>query len=294
MPLSPAIQKEILARKRARFERESKQQEIFSQASLFKRTVEAKLIGLASGRQMDNFARCGAEEIFCTCSNCGHVERFFYSCNRKWCPLCAPKLARLRAAKLALWARTIEQPKHLVLTMRNFPVLTRPKIRQFQKALAKLRKRNLWDDVRGGCMSIEVTNGGDGWHLHAHCLLDVRFIDIRKVAVEWGSLVGQEFGICFIKDCRGTDYLAEVSKYVAKGSELAKWDGNQIWEFVCAIRGVRFFFAFGSLHGMQRQIKAQLHAMKPEREPCKCGCTKFHFDTEASAILGDIRRMKRR
>ena len=189
--------------------------------------------------------RCGREELYRTCKDCRTVTTFYYSCNRKWCPLCNYKIGRARAEVIRAWARRIEQPKHLVLTMKNFSVLTRKRIREFQKALLAFRRREVMAGVDGGCASLEITNGGEGWHLHAHCLLNVRRLDMHRVALEWGELLGQQFGIVKIKDVRGTEYVQEVAKYVAKGSELASWDGHQLLEFVNAIRGIRFFATFG-------------------------------------------------
>jgi hypothetical protein len=286
------LQKLIFERKRAKFDREARQTEIFAQADMFKSTVEAKLTGIATGPGIVNFYRCGHEPIFCTCTKCHKTETFAYACNRKYCPRCSPKLAKLRIAKLKIWASKITQPKHLVLTMRNFPVLTGRKIREFQKALLQLRKRELWREVKGGCATIEITNSGEGWHLHAHLLLDVRWLDMSELAKVWGNLVGQQFGIVKIKDVRGQEYLAEVAKYVVKGNELAKWEPEQIWEFICAIRGKRFFFAFGSLFQMTKEIKRELLRQRADGKTCECGSSEFIYETEADAILGEIRRAK--
>lgn len=289
-----SLHDKLRERRRARFQREQAQTELLPVRMLHKESVAARLIGLGSGKQLDNFQRCGVEELYCTCTGCAKTEVFYYNCNRKWCPLCAVRLAKLRATKLKLWAATIHQPKHLVLTMRNFTVLTRPKIRQFQKALLKLRRLKIWKSVKGGCASLEITNGKEGWHLHAHLLLDVRWLDMAALSIQWGNLVGQEFGIVKIKDCRGTDYLAEVSKYVCKGSELATWPGEQIWEFINAIKGCRFFFAFGSLFKMTADIKRQLALQRAGPRECKCGCSEFIIDTEASAVLKQIRKQLKR
>ena len=281
-------QKLIHKRRLARFQREQAQTDLIPARELHKASIAAKLIGLAEGRQFENFQRCGVEELYARCQGCGKDERFFYNCNRKWCPRCTPRLAAKRAAKLRLWARTIAQPKHLVLTMKNFPVLTRTRIRQFQKALLKMRKQKIWAPVRGGCASLEITNEGRGWHLHAHILLDCRFLGIEKVAQVWGALIGQDFGIVKIKDCRGSDYVNEVAKYVCKGSELAKWPGEQIFEFINAIKGLRFFFAFGTLFKMSREIKRQINLDTPGRKVCECGCDKIVVLTEYDIVMAEI------
>ena len=278
------------ALRRARFEREKRQTELIPVHELHKASVAAKLIGIATGTQVNNFQRCGVEEMYVTCKDCGTSETFYYNCNRKWCPRCAPRLARIRAEKLKVWSTWILQPKHLVLTMRNFPVLTRAVIRRFQKALLRLRKQTCWSEVLGGCCTLEITNEGRGWHLHAHILIDCRWMDMEALSVSWGKLIGQEFGIVKIKDVRGSDYLAEVSKYVVKGSELAKWSGDQLWEFISAIRGCRFFFAFGSLFKMGSEIRAAIAMLTPDRKTCECGCQEFKVQSEADAVLEQIRK----
>jgi len=272
--------------------RHQQQGELLDDRYLHKQTIESKLIGIASGNQVLNFVRCGNEEIFSTCRGCGKVERFFYACNRKWCPLCVQKLSRLRAQKLKLWSNTIRQPKHLVLTMRNFEVLTGKRIREFQQALLKLRRLKLFKEVKGGCASLEITKGNEGWHLHAHLLLDVRWLDMENLARQWGGLVNQQFGIVKIKDLRESSYLQEVTKYVAKGSEIASWPGEQIWEFVCAIKGRRFFFAFGSLFKMSGEIKREIARQAAGNKPCTCGACDFIYESEAQDAENQIKRSR--
>lgn len=284
----------ITERKKAKNARDRQQPVLIENREVFKRTLESKLPGLFSGRQMENFLKCGREEIFSTCKNCGTFEKFYFACNRKWCPLCNWKISNQRAAHLRLWSQTIAQPKHLVLTMRNFPVLTRSKIRAFQKALLALRRTKLFEQVKGGCASLEITNEGNGWHLHAHCLLDCRWLPADQIAITWGKLIGQEFGIVKVKDVRGTDYVQEISKYVAKGSELAGWEPDLLLQFITAIKGCRFFCTFGSLRAKAKEIKRAVLALKGPGKVCACGCSQFIYETEASAILHDLRRQQRR
>ena len=76
--------------------------------------------------------------------------------------------------------------------------------------------------------------------MHAHLLLDVRFLDAVALSKIWAKRLGQEIAVLKIIDVRGTDYVKEISKYVVEGSELAKWDGNLINQFITAIRGRDF------------------------------------------------------
>lgn len=195
---------------------------------------------------------------------------------------------------LHVWAKQIHQPKHLVLTITNFYILTRKRIRDFQRALVKLRRRNLWSAIRGGCCSIEITKGESGWHLHAHLLLDTDWVNMERLSIEWGNLVGQQFAIVKIKDVRGEDFVREVSKYVAKGSDLATWEPEHLMEFVQAIRGLRFFFQFGTLLKRAKDIRKILATQSGAGKLCACGCARFLYETEAQSIINEMRRARRR
>jgi hypothetical protein len=270
------------------------QLDLLTPEQIWKQSLLAKVSDLIPEAVWQNLNRCGEEQLFKTCRGCGSWSSFNYRCSMKFCPLCNWRIARSRAEMLRAWSLTITQPKHVVLTQRNFPVLTRKKIRDFGRAFAKLRRNVLWKSVKGGCVSTEITNEGRGWHLHAHILADARWVDAGALAIEWGKLMGQEFGIVKVQDIRERTYLGEVTKYVVKGSELASWAPETISEFIRAIRGVRFFSAFGTLFHLQRKIKAQLKHNKPPVAPCDCGCSDWIVEDEASVIIGDLRKSKRR
>jgi len=286
----------ILIRSRSilRNERERKQRQPLTDNDLFHETIRSKLSGLAETNQFANFSKCGRERIFRTCRSCGDVHEFAYRCSLKWCPRCQWFITERRREKLAVWVKHITQPKHLVLTQKNFPILTPSKLREHSRNLKKMRRSLCFEKVRGGSVSIEITNEGNGWHLHSHWLLDVRWLDMAAVSLTWSGLVGQEFAIVKIKDARDHDYLQEVTKYVAEGSELAKWPAEHLLEFVTAIRSRRFFFAFGSLFKMGHEIRAEILQAKAPSPVCDCGASDWMFETEEQTVLAEIRKLNRR
>jgi hypothetical protein len=233
----------------------------------------------------ESLAKCGNAETYRTCRECGHWETFTWKCCLKFCPVCNWRIARERAAMLKLWSMVIEQPKHIVLTQRNFEVLTRKKIRKFLQAFGRIRRTRLFRGCKGGCVSVEITNEGKGWHLHAHILADMRWLDAGKLAIAWGGAIGQEFGIVKVKDARGKDYLGEVTKYCVKGSDLAGWPAEEIHQFILAVQGVRMFTTFGTLFKLRRKIKAQMEADKPEARLCDCGGCDWLYETEETAAI---------
>lgn len=270
--------------------RRQPQLDLLEPEEVWRRSLLAKVEGLIPWQVYENLSRCGEDVIYRSCKGCGKWSGLPYQCSMKFCPRCNWRIARKRAELCRLWTMTIEQPKHVVLTCRNFPVLTRKRIRDFGRAFAKLRRQRLWRDVEGGCVSTEITNEGKGWHLHAHILANVRWLPADQLAVLWGKLVGQDFGIVKVKDCRGESYVHEVTKYVVKGAQLAAWAGEEIAQFIHAIKGVRFFAAFGSLFALQREIRAKMEANKPPPAPCECGCMDFTYETERASICKEFIR----
>ena len=219
-----ALKSLITARKRLKTGRERQQRELIPETDLFWSQLRDRLSGLADFPQFWNFAKCGQERIFKTCKDCGEVSEFVYQCSIKWCPRCNWKISRRRAELIKHWMPRIANPKHIVMTQRNFPILTRKKLKEHQQHLAKVRRTQVWKNVKGGCVSVEITNEGRGWHLHSHWLVDATFVDMKELSIVWGKLVGQEYGIVHFSDCSQTDYCNEVCKYVVKPGQMAEWE----------------------------------------------------------------------
>jgi Replication protein len=270
------------------------QLDILEPEQIWQASLLAKVRGLIDYSVWDNLDRCGKEEVYITCAGCGSWKTHYYQCCLKFCPVCNWRIARERSAMLKEWSFAIKQPKHVVLTQKNFDVLNKQRVTFFRQAFAKLRRTKLWREVLGGCISIEITNEGNGWHLHAHVLADVRWLDAGALAVEWGRLVGQEFGIVKVMDARGMSYLGEVTKYVCKPAQMVAWPPAHIAQFINTVRGIRFFATYGSLFDMQKEIRLRLRALKPKKQPCICGCTEVVVENERASILGELRIAEKR
>jgi len=141
-----------------------------------------------------------------------------------------------------------------------------------------------------------VTNESRGWHLHAHLLVESRWVDGAALAWEWAKQVGQKFSIVKVKDARCEDYLKEIAKYVVKSSELASWEAEEIAEFIVAFKGRRAFGVFGKLCGLRSQWKQDLRAVRDKRNRCKCGSNDFRMEDARIAELQekDKRRLRHR
>lgn len=244
---------------------------------VFKESILAKLRGIGRAHLAGKMSECHQIATFKRCTGCRKLSKFYNRCELFFCPVCAPRLSRERKQAIEWWTKQVNQPKHLVLTVRNTSDLTQEYIKFLKAQLSKLRRSKCFRSVKGGFYSMEVTNEGRGWHVHFHLLIDSPWLCMPDVSEQWGKLNGQDFAIVKIKDCRGADYLKEVTKYAVKGSELARWTAEDIATFITTFDGVRFFGVFGSLYGKRTEWREWIKALQDIKPVCTCGCDSWRI-----------------
>lgn len=255
----------------------NQQDEFWRSAKHHTETIRSKLFEFFGEQRPKKFFECGQHGGILICRNCDDTRELETHCSLKWCPRCQHRVVKERSKILSAWSQLQPQLKFVTLTQLNTTTLTRKQIRQLGQNVSSLRREKVFENVNGGCLSIEVTNGSAGWHLHAHALVNARWIDAGQLAVAWGKLVGQSFAVVKVKDAREIDYAKEVSKYVCKPASLAKWPANEIGEFITAVSNVRMFRTFGTFFAARETIAKKLEARKEPSLICECGCDRFQF-----------------
>jgi len=153
---------------------------------------------------------------------------------------------------------------------------------------------------RGGFRSLEVTNKGNGWNLHAHELVDAGWIahypqwDIERGPHGW-KVVKKHKGIAreFTRQCQRFPELRstredfdldnpndwyfidlrtanskaadEITKYVTKGSQVVKAGAVAVLEYLASVRNLRMVQPFGSM------LNVNLDEEAPEEPPPRRG-----------------------
>lgn len=264
--------------------------ELWEREQIHQLSILAKLREVGEEGLIGKAAECHKLKSYRRCTSCGDSTVFWNRCDLKWCPMCTPRLARERKESVEWWTKMIRHPKHVVLTMRNFDVLTKTKVLRLKHDLTRLRRSKFCTQrtVRktlidgqvktyvsqpwtGGFYSLEVTNSGEGWHLHLHLLVDSIYIDAGALSMLWGKILKQNFGIVKVKDVRDADYLREVTKYAVKGSQMASWSGYECAQFIRAFEGIKTFGVFGSLFGKRSEHSAFLALIRDYKPICSCG-----------------------
>lgn len=244
---------------------------------VWKESILAKLRGISKLQVAGKLPECHTIVSVKKCNGCRKTTKFFNRCELFFCPVCAPRLSRERRESIEWWTKRVNQPKHLVLTVRNTSDLTKLYVQFLKTQLGKLRRTKVFRSVKGGFYSMEVTNEGRGWHVHFHLLIDTPWLCMPELSEVWGKLVGQDFAIVKIKDCRGSEYLNEVTKYAVKGSELARWPAQEIATFIETFSGIRFFGVFGELYGKRTEWKSWIESIREIKPLCSCGCDSWRI-----------------
>ena len=262
---------------------------------VFRESIIAKLQSIGRGDLAKPLGTCETEETYLTCKECGTCKTVWNRCNNRWCPTCGPRRTRKRADELAVWTRTLKQPKHLTLTNRNTGILTGFAVGTQLRGLAAIRRRRFAAGWQSGSWTLEVTNEGRGWHLHVHSLIEANWVDMPEVARAWARYTGQDDNaIICVKDCRSGEYLKEVSKYVCKCSEMSSWTPQEIAMCMDSFRGRRAFGVFGRAFGERREWQKAIAEQRHERSKCECGACNWKVETEQMAEYGHVLRPRNR
>jgi len=264
------------------------QRELWCRQTVHKNTVAAKLREHGRIHEADGLEACHTETTWCVCKGCNASRPFLNRCERFYCPECQPTLSRDRERSVGWWAREMSQPKHVILTLKNFPRINKRVVQWAKAAFGKLRRRRFARNWVGGFYNWEVTNEGKGWHLHVHALVEAKWIDSGQLSTEWMKVTRGLGRIVKVKDARQHDYLKEVTKYAVKGSQLAAFSGEQIAMFIDAFTGVRTFGVFGSLYAKRTEFREWLKTVTDTHLKCKCGCTDFWYQTDFEHEHGEL------
>jgi hypothetical protein len=213
--------------------------------------ITSENFNLANGQNGDRYHHPFASMY---CLECGGILKIPIWCGDRLCPICAKQRARKYAKYLKVKVKGIlanrRRVRFITLTVRNTWKIDYG-FKNLRTAFTRLRGRTLWkDNVLGGCYGIEVTNDGNGWHVHLHIFYDGKYIDHESLSHVWSEVTGDNSFIVDIrevKDYRGA--IRELAKYPFKPADVDKWSEVDRKEFGKFMYNRRLFEKFGSWYG---------------------------------------------
>lgn len=264
---------------------------------------------LKSENELDLLKRISIcqEPLRLKCQICSVVVEVKQRCKRKWCPCCQRALAAQRTAELAFIVERFRHKLFVTLTMRNTADLSVSGVRHLRRAFGKLRHRQFWKEtVRGGVAAVEVTNIGNGWHPHLHCVIDCRWLAIKTPAPtsshtmedkkalykqaaqelerNWAKCLKQTTASVKVKRVTSSTVAKEVLKYSVTSDALIESE-EPIGDLIRALESCRLMTTFGTAHGATvKQVRQDAkQAAKDKRiaeakdDPPRCSCGEEEF-----------------
>lgn len=229
-------------------------------------------------------ADCHQYRTVARCKGCCKTVAFWNRCDVFWCPQCSPRLSKKRLDGLMFFVERMHQTKHLVLTLKNVPVLTKEYLSWARACLGRFRRRKLFRSAKSGLWAMEITNEGNGWHVHFHLVVDCAWLPVREVSAVWADVCGDGSRVVWIEDATRGGLKANlpryVTKYCGKGFRPESWTSEQLCEFARAVADGRTFGVFGELLGARKEWQDWLRSFRESRRKCECGCSEKEYMSE--------------
>jgi hypothetical protein len=178
------------------------------------------------------------------------------------CPLCAIRRGAkalksyLDRYQVIMNAEGDLKPYLVTFTVKNGPDLLerfqhlRRNLQRLHKCRTRGRNESEVEKASAGVWSYELTNNGEGWHPHVHCIwLSKEAPDQKKLSDQWLKLTGDSF-IVDVRPITGDHVqgFLEVFKYAVKFSGLSLADNLHAYR---SLKGERMLATFGGFRGVE-------------------------------------------
>ncbi len=215
-------------------------------------------------------ACCNYEELVC-CRHCGNRWWVMEHCDLRCCPICAHKTAIRRSRAIMALAETAKAPKMLTLTMPRWQGKVRDGIKRLRNAIIELRKTNLLQRATAGAYTIELVPKKDGWHIHAHMIVDCEYIPFKKLVAAWSHCIKVKGAHCRVQGASAKAVQAYICKYACKAGADGLTE-QQIVDWYEATKGSRLWATWGKWFGKAAAaiVKAAADA-RPQSACPYCG-----------------------
>lgn len=206
-----------------------------------------------SYRRQDAFANCGHSLYAHVSADRREVRLTAGHCHDRFCIPCQTARSRVIAAAVEGLIRDHET-RFVTLTLRASNTPLNDQIDRLYRSFSVLRRRRWWvENVVGGAAFCEIKVGKNSgmWHPHLHILVEGSYLNQRQLSAEWYAVTGDSF-IVDVRECSDPEGRARyVTKYVTKPASSEVFETNdRLDEFLCAMKGRRLCFTFGTWRGV--------------------------------------------
>ena len=160
--------------------------------------------------------------IMLKCSVCGEVYPVLLNCGNRLCPICNKRrfAVLFNRHKDFLQSFAPGVIKKIEFTLKNDDDLERMLERLevcWRKLLAYGKKHWGW---RGGFISIQTTNKGNGWHVHGHAFIEGDFVAQDEFSKVWLAITGDSYVVWIREVLDPANEFGYLVRYILKTDEV--------------------------------------------------------------------------
>jgi hypothetical protein len=212
--------------------------------------------------EADDLEKCCANYSSLVCEN-GHSFNSIpdFRCHLPFCPDCWElKSNRELHRNLPKFWQALKDDPSLIVAFNTLTLKSdknrglRSGCKELKADFRKLRKREIWANVKGGFGRIENDYSHKfGWHPHLHCLLLLKnYIPQKEISRNWHEVTGDSMVVDIRQVYDIASGLVETIKYPFKPADLKKLGKPQIQEML-DLKGERLGLSFGVLFGLETE-----------------------------------------
>lgn len=200
--------------------------------------------------------------------NTGRTRRVSFRCGTRYCPRCGSMKSSHDAARIESLIVPMDQPKHIVLTLKHTHDPLSQQLRRFRQSFKVARDDRVWKEhVPGGIYTMEIKYDCSTceYHVHAHVLASGPYFPQPMLKNLWKRATRDTYIVWVSQVTDPHDGAQELAKYVGKPVDVDKWPDEKIIEYAEAVHGMHMIQTFGNLHGGTKHEPVELNE-KPSLE----------------------------
>jgi hypothetical protein len=198
--------------------------------------------------------------------------------NSRTCPVCRKKWYGYHFGALKRYVSSWPKVYLLTLTLKNVPdnEISRWHVQRLREAFSKLRYR-LKQSIKDGFYVIQMTNSGEGWHLHLHVLFRGDYVSASQISKAWLEITKDSY-IVNIKLVDRWQYALRYLLSDFRGEPRIREQDRELYNSL--LHGSRLVQGFGE------------YAKIKLRVPFRCPACRECSWEDIEVLLGNRRRFR--
>lgn len=216
--------------------------------------------------RQDHFACCGSHLALARRGD--ELILQSYCCKDRFCEMCqTEKRGPLRSRIERRCKSAGDNVRFFTFTLRHSNTPLPDQVRRLRHSLRLLHRRAWWKEhCIGGfdCIECKPAKHGTGWHVHAHCLVQGKWIDQRQLSHVWHAITGDSSVVDVERKGTPEAMARYATKYATKAlHEEVYLSPHLLDEAMIGLRGLRLTQGWGTWHDVEDEPKETLEHASP-------------------------------